>query len=38
MASGFARLAGRGNVTQDRGEPRDRCRVFDPFGKPVLGS
>jgi hypothetical protein len=36
MAGAFARRAGSGNVTQDRGEHRDRCRVFDPFGKSVL--
>jgi hypothetical protein len=34
----FARLPGCGNVTQDRGAPGDRGRVFDPSGESVLDS
>jgi transposase len=28
----FARWPGCGDVTQDRGEHRDRCGIFDPLG------
>ena len=36
IAGSFARWPGGGNAAQDRGEPCDRGRIFDPFGESVL--
>ena len=36
LIAAIARLPGRGNVAQDRREPRDCGRVFDPFRESVL--
>jgi hypothetical protein len=36
IAAAFARSPWCGNVAQDRGEPGDCCRVFDPFRESVL--
>ncbi len=38
MACAFARWPGCGDVTQDRGEHRDRRWIFDPLGQSVLDS